>query len=160
DETSALLERCLPAEDLEHDDLARPCAWQLRQKHGIDPSPGEAARAAVDAVTTRGAIPECLRDPLLLRLLATTINTDAELEKFLPEARRRICLARDVPAGLRPFLAALAVQCFSNGYAFAVSAEEEAQVGTLRSDIDERLTRAPILEPDFEQMLLRFALYE
>src|SRR5262249_5755385 len=45
-------------------------------------------------------------------------------------------------------------------YAFAVSAEEEAQVGALRSDIDERLTRAPILEPDFEQMLLRFALYE
>ena len=159
-EIDAFLDRCLSADGVEHDDLAKPCAWHLRQKHRIDPSPVEAARRAVDAAMAQNGATGCLADPLLLPLLARTVNTDLELEAFLTEVRRRLCLAHDIPAGLYPFLAALALQGFNNGYVFAVGSEEEARLATLRSDLEGELSRGTALDAALELKLLRFALYE
>ena len=159
-ENAGFLERCLASDDVDHDALARPCARQVRQKHRIDPSPVEAARGAVDAAARGSGIPPCLTDPLLLKLLATTVNTDLELERFLTEARRQLSLAPTLPAGLNPFLAALALQCFNNGYAFATSAEEDTCVAALRSSIEDELSHTAVLKSILEQKLLRFALYE
>jgi SAM-dependent methyltransferase len=144
---------------VDHDAIARPCARQLRQKHRIDSSPVEAARGAVDAACG-SRIPPCFTDPLLLKLLAATVNTDLELEQFLTEARRHLGLSPTLPSGLNPFLAALALQCFNNGYAFATTAEEETSVAALRSLIEDELLHGAELESALEQKLLRFALYE
>jgi tetratricopeptide (TPR) repeat protein/SAM-dependent methyltransferase len=159
-EIAAGLARCLSASGVDYDDLAKVCGRQLRQRHRIDPSPKEAARRAVEAVTAEERIPECLADPLLLRLLSMTINTDLELEAFLTEVRRRLALAQELPTGLDPFLAALALQCFNNGYVFAVDAEEDAWLAELRSELEAALSPGTMLDPALEQKLLRFALYE
>lgn len=159
-EMAACLERCLWAHGVEYDDLAKASARQLRQKHGIDPSPKEAARRAIDLATSGSGIPGCLADPLLLRLLTVTVNSDLELEAFLTEVRRRLCLTKDLPAGLNPFLAALALQCFNNGYVFMVEAEEAARVAELRSELGSELARGTSLDPALEQKYLRYALYE
>jgi len=158
-EIADCLERCLSANGVEYDDLARVSGRQLRQKHRIDPSPKEAARRAVDVVTAE-RIPGCLADPLLLRLLSVTVNPDPELELFLTEVRRRLCLVPDLPAGLSPFLAALALQCFNNGYVFMAEAEEEGRLAELRSELESELSRGSALDPALERKLLRFALYE
>lgn len=159
-EIDGFLERCFSADEVEHDDLAKATAWQLRQKHRIDPSPTEAARHAVDTAITGGGAAGCLSDPLLLRLLAGTVNTDLKLEVFLTEVRRRLCLAQDIPADLNPLLAGLALQGFNNGYVFAAGAEEDARVAALRSDLEGELSHGAALDPALEQKLLRFALYE
>ncbi|HKX10382.1 MAG TPA: tetratricopeptide repeat protein [Stellaceae bacterium] len=160
-ETANFLERCFSRDDLEHDDLAKPSAALLRRKYGIEPSPAGAARQAVDGAIAAGGSAGCLADPLLLRLLAATVNTDLALEGFLTEVRRQLLLARDLPASLSPFLAAMALQSFNNGYVFAIDAEEEeARVAALRSKLEGALRRSVALEPIVEQNLLRFALYE
>jgi SAM-dependent methyltransferase/Flp pilus assembly protein TadD len=159
-EIAGFLERCLSADEVEHDDLAKACAWQLRQKYRIDPSPSEAARRAVAAAVAQGGgNPGCLADPLLLRFLSRTINTDLVLEAFLTEARHCLCLAQDLPAGLNPFLAALALQCFDNGYVFAVGEAEETRVAALRAELDGELPSSAALDAALEQKLLRLAIY-
>jgi tetratricopeptide (TPR) repeat protein len=159
-EVAAFLERCLASDDVEHEDLARASALQLRQKYRIDPSPAEVARRAVEGATAEGATARWLADPLLLRLLAATVNTDLGLEVFLTEARRQLCLAQDLPPALSPFLAALALQSFNNGYVFMVGPEEQARVDDLRASLERELSRGTALYPTLEQKLLRFALYE
>lgn len=98
-------------------------------------------------------------DPLLQRLLVATVNTDPMLELLLTETRRRL-LVCDPPEATKPFLAALAVQCFNNDYVFSVSAEEEAGVAALRADLERELAHGSVPEPGLEPKLLRFALYE
>ena len=158
-EIAGFLERCLSSDVIEPGKLAKACAWQLRQRYRIDPVPPEAAARAVDDAIAAGAA-GCFGDPLLLRLLAATVSTDPELERFLTEVRRRLFLAPNLPASLRPFLAAMALQCFNNGYVFAVGAEEEAGIAALRPQIEDELARAIPLDSGLEQKLLRFALYE
>ena len=159
EETSTFLERCLAADDVEHDNLAKACAWQLRQKYQIDPAPALAAGHVVDAAIAGNAA-GCLSDPLLLRMLATVVNTDRELELFLTEIRRRLLPRADLPASLNPFLAALAIQCFDNGYVFSVSADEAAHVEALRAELGSALVSPTMLDPGREQELLRLAFYE
>src|SRR5262249_10902522 len=137
----------------------KACAWQLRQKYRVDASPSEAAMRAVATAIAAGGATGCLADPLLLRFLSRTINTDLVLEAFLTEVRRRLCLARNLPPGLNPFLASLALQGFNNGYVFAVGAEEDACVAALRSELEGELSSFAALGPAMEQNLLRHALY-
>jgi tetratricopeptide (TPR) repeat protein/SAM-dependent methyltransferase len=159
-EISAFMEHSLSADDVEHEDLAKAAAWQFRQKHQIAGSPSGAARRVVDEAIEAGGTAGCLADPLLRRLLARTVNTDLELELFLTEVRRKLCLSEDLPAGLNPFLAALALQGFNNAYVFMVSEEEAARLAGLRSDLEVELSRCAALDPALEQKLLRVALYE
>jgi tetratricopeptide (TPR) repeat protein/SAM-dependent methyltransferase len=156
-EICSFLGRCLTAEDLEREDLARAAAWQIRQRYGIDRSAAAAARCAIgEARLAQGS----LADPLLHRLLAGVINTDLELEAFLVEVRRLLCLAADLPPGLDAFLAALALQGFNNAYVFTVCDDEAARVAALKSDLSRELAQCTAIDPALAQKLLRFALYE
>jgi tetratricopeptide (TPR) repeat protein/SAM-dependent methyltransferase len=159
EEVCAFLERCLSADDVEHDDLAKACAWQLRQKYGLRASPLEAARRAIE-LANAGGVDGCLADPLLIRFLTETVNTDLEIEAFLTAVRRQLCLAQDFPGGLDRFVAALALQCFNNGYVLAVGAEEAARVAALRPELEDEFSQVTTLNPVLERKLLCFALYE
>ncbi|MGH7125827.1 MAG: tetratricopeptide repeat protein, partial [Stellaceae bacterium] len=155
-EICGFLELCLAAEDSEHEGLAQAAAWQLRQSYGIDGSAVTAGHAVDEARVARG----CLVDPLLHHLLAGTVNTDLELESFLIQVRRRICLTPELPEFLDDFLAALALQGFNNAYVWLASDDEAAQVAALKSTISVELSRGTRVDRALAQKLLRVALYE
>ena len=69
-----------------------------------------------------------LAEPLLLRLLEDTVIRDAELERILVEARRRM---RKEPLPL-PVMVAIAHQCFNAEYVFDETPEERSHVDALR----------------------------
>jgi SAM-dependent methyltransferase len=69
-----------------------------------------------------------LAEPLLLRLLEDTVIRDAELERILVEARRRMLKA---PLPL-PVMVAIAHQCFNTEYVFDETPEERQQVDALQ----------------------------
>jgi 2-polyprenyl-3-methyl-5-hydroxy-6-metoxy-1,4-benzoquinol methylase len=69
-----------------------------------------------------------LAEPLLLRLLEDTVIRDAELERIIVEARRRM---RKEPLPL-PVMVAIAHQCFNAEYVFDETPEERSHVDALR----------------------------
>ena len=69
-----------------------------------------------------------LAEPLLLRLLEDTVIRDAELERAIVEARRR--MLKD-PLRL-PVMVAIAHQCFNAEYVFDETPEERSRVDALR----------------------------
>jgi SAM-dependent methyltransferase len=69
-----------------------------------------------------------LAEPLLLRLLEDTVIRDAELERTIVEARRR--MLKD-PLRL-PVMVAIAHQCFNAEYVFDETPEERSRVDALR----------------------------
>jgi SAM-dependent methyltransferase len=69
-----------------------------------------------------------LAEPLLLRLLEDTVIRDAELERTIVEARRRMLRER-LPL---PAMVAIAHQCFNAEYVFDETPEERSQVDALR----------------------------
>ena len=90
----------------------------------------QAAAGLVRHALAQGADLE--NDALLRAALPAAPVTDAVLEDVLTAARRKL-LAGD---GNAAFAAALARQCFLNGYAFWQEAEETAQADALRARID------------------------
>lgn len=103
---------------------------------------------------------EALADPLLLRLLETTVNTDPRIERLLVRARGEILAAREagaLPAAGREaaeaFLAALAQQCFLNEYVLPETAAERDHVDRLAGHVREVVTRQRRL-PALELALL------
>jgi SAM-dependent methyltransferase len=160
-EIDALLEGCLEANDVHHGDLGRVAAWQLCLKYRIGDSPAEAAVAARTAVNRAlaGGGDGILADPMLHLLLNKTKIRELRLEAFLTAARRQFLFAEKLPESLRPFLAALAMQCFNNVYVFGVDDEEEARAQSGKAALESELPRfaAPTLA--LEERLLRYALY-
>jgi SAM-dependent methyltransferase len=69
-----------------------------------------------------------LAEPLLLRLLEDVVIRDAELERCLVEARRRM-LKESLPL---PVTIAIAHQCFNTEYVFDETPEERGQLDALR----------------------------
>jgi SAM-dependent methyltransferase len=84
--------------------------------------------AAVRAVLDRRSAP-MLRDALLLSILENCTITNLEFETFLTAARRTLLLElpreRLAEPELARFTTALAAQCWSNEYVFAVCPEEQ-----------------------------------
>jgi tetratricopeptide (TPR) repeat protein len=158
-EVELATERCFGSPDIDCDDLAKPAALQIRIAHGIDAEPRQAGGAAVDRLLSEDALPPVLGDRLLRLLLAKVVNRDRVLEAFLTAARSRICLAPAVPTAANPFLAALALQAFNNGYVFALSVEEERQVVALKTALEAELQVGFEPSPQRETRLLRYALY-
>lgn len=158
-ELCIFLEQCFEASDVQHDDLAKAAAWQLRVEYRLDPSPAEAASSAVEAAVAASGGTGILADRLLHLLLAKTVNRDRALEVFLTATRRRLCLADTLPVGLDAFLAALALQNFNNAYVFALDEAEEARVAALRAELGAELSRFAAPDATFGQKLLRYALY-
>lgn len=69
-----------------------------------------------------------LAEPLLLRLLEDTVIRDAELERTLVEARRRM-LKEPLPLRV---MVAIAHQCFNTEYVFDETPQERSHVDALR----------------------------
>lgn len=90
--------------------------------------------------TPSGFLDTLSRDPLLMNLLAGTVNVDFEIERFLTALRRHFLLGFDqstgVPKGHVDLLASLALQCFNNEYVFNVDADETLAVERLIGNID------------------------
>jgi len=93
----------------------------------------QSGTAALDAAAGLSAV------PLFLRLLALSIINDPDLERRLTQIRRALILemtgAEPAAEGTAdkglPFLAALALHCFTNEYVFVETAEETEAVGRL-----------------------------
>jgi len=153
------IERCFESSELEYDDLAKPAARQFRATHGVDTAPQRMAEEAVQRAIREQALPPVLGDKLLRLLLTKTVNRDLVLEMFLTAARRSFARAESLPATTIPFLAALALQCFNNGYVFALDDDEAAQLDRLKSALEAELRQAVDPTPEAEARLLRYALY-
>ncbi|MGE0765999.1 MAG: methyltransferase [Hyphomicrobiaceae bacterium] len=93
--------------------------------HGMD--------AAVLTALNRRSAP-ILRDPLLLAVLENCTVADLEIERLLTTMRRVLLLAlpreRLAEPDIARFATALAVQCWTNEYVFAVTAEERSVLGS------------------------------
>jgi tetratricopeptide (TPR) repeat protein/SAM-dependent methyltransferase len=153
------LVQCLGSDDIEHEELAAATGYQLVMKYGLAADPAKAASEEVTrAIVMKGA-GGCLSDRLLHLLLSRTINYDLTLEVFLTEVRRLLCSSPALAAGHFPVMAALAVQCFNNGYAFSVSAAEGKRVRDLKVELESMLSVFSGLTAELEQTLLRYALY-
>lgn len=102
------------------------------------------AQAAAGLVRARLAAGGAVEDDTLLRAaLAAAPVTDAVLEDALTAARRRL------PHGDTAFAAALAQQCFLNGYVFWQDEDETARVTALRTRIEAMLAAGSTV-PDAE----------
>ena len=152
------LSQCFEAEDVDHKDLAAAAARQLVLKYRLSETPAKAAAEAVAVALASNGAEGCLADPLLHLLLARAVNCDLTVELFLTETRRRLVLADMMPAGLKGFLAALALQGFNNGYVCSASGEETRRVGALKSEIEVELLNLAGLTPALERKLFQFAL--
>ncbi len=106
-------------------DLCAPVLSFLRSRHGC-------------------AIEALFNDPLFSALLVSSPVCDPEMEKLLTKARRTMLedIERPWSAPTLAFHAALAQQCFINGYVFVVSAEEEEAVAILGTEIQHVVARA------------------
>jgi tetratricopeptide (TPR) repeat protein len=87
---------------------------------------------------------------LFLRLMELTIINDLKIERMLTKLRDR--LLRQVIAGTMhdkglPFLAALALQCFTNEYVFAETNEERGAVEHLEQQIAQRVEQNQDVSP-------------
>ena len=150
----ALLLQCFASDAVGHQKLAALGAEQIRYKYPEIFAPGE--------TPTPDAF---LKDPLLLALLAKTINIDPELERGLTRLRRNFFLADatadGTPDGTLPFLSALGEQGLNNAYAFLVTPEEETRLVALKDDLETSLATAGALKKDdaFCRKLLLFSLH-
>ena len=151
--------RCFESPDIEHSDLARPAALQLRACYSLDAAPAQAGQAAADRLLREGAFPPVLADRLLRLLLTKTVNRDLALEAFLTAVRRAVGVADGLGAAARPFLAALALQCFNNNYVFAQSEAEERRHAIRKATLDMALSAPLEPTPVLEDQLLHYALY-
>ncbi|HUT49524.1 MAG TPA: tetratricopeptide repeat protein [Alphaproteobacteria bacterium] len=118
---------------------------------------GDAANTAIELAARLSGI------PLLLRLLALSVINDQELEAWLTQIRHDLILTlagedRDAApetdantdAGIDralPFLAALALHCFTNEYVFSETAEETAAVEDIQNRIGTLLTDGHAVPP-------------
>jgi tetratricopeptide (TPR) repeat protein len=100
-----------------------------------------------------------LEDPLLLRLLESTIAGDAALEQLLTRVRRLLLESevdgRPLPLSLE-FIAALARQCFACEYAWSITAEEEQSFAALEQKL---MTPAASATPEGQRGLAVLAAY-
>jgi tetratricopeptide (TPR) repeat protein/SAM-dependent methyltransferase len=128
--------------------------WLLRALKENWDRPGDLARVSAELVRQCGDIAQ---DELLLTLLRLTPNLDIALEDMLTAARRDLLLAVTAgEAAASPFQAALAQQCFINEYIFAQTADEAAQVATLRDGVIAALDTSNDISP---AMLVALAAY-
>ena len=105
-----------------------------------------------------------LADPVLLRLLTSAINTNSILEALLLPVRRSLLFKAPGEAALSPgmmrFIAALAIQCHNNCFAFFAEDDEQSQVLELRGRLEQWLLSEREIDPVFERDLALYATYE
>jgi tetratricopeptide (TPR) repeat protein/SAM-dependent methyltransferase len=155
DELLRLLDRLLGRPRVSPNLIARPILSALRVHGETGPALGRAAGDAADALASAA---ELSAIPLLLRLIALSMINDAALEHTLTRLRRGLVLAvaegePDDAAAALPFLAALALHCFTNEYVFAESAAETDAADRLEAAIAARLEDGRDMPPVLVAML-------
>lgn len=149
---------CYRSAEIVHQHLAGITANQLKYRYAFSNRP---------PLTTpdSGAFLDSLsRDPLILALLAQTVNVDFEIERFLTEMRRHFLLERHEGPAARTehvaLLGALAQQCFNNEYVFNLDAEEAAAVEKLSDSLCGQLAHTGgSIQSEIESAVLRLACY-
>lgn len=142
-----LVARCVVRDDVELGEIAAVAFRLAAAEPGLAALIDAAERDAQDfgARLASDAAHTALAEPLLLNLIARTVVPDRRAERLL-SALRRAALERwgdafataEAARWLAP-LAALALQCFENEYAFTEDAEERIRVERLA----DRLSSAP-----------------
>jgi tetratricopeptide (TPR) repeat protein/SAM-dependent methyltransferase len=104
---------------------------------------------SVEPMPTATDIASLAGDPLLRQVMISGRASDADLEKVLTAARRRLLasMADEPDAGLLDFFCALARQCFINEYLFAEAVEERSEVERLTAAMAERLQSGADIPP-------------
>ena len=129
------------------DELGKAAAKQLLVEPDYRELLARASTATLDAEDAR--IVRAASDRLLLQLLTRTIVTHPELEHLLTGVRRAILSAftSELPENQRqkllPLVVALASQCFANGYAWLMTAEESTAVDRLARTVEKESSSSP-----------------
>ncbi len=160
------LEACFASPAVEYQMLAQAAGRQARLKHGLTrqtPKAWEAFLGKDSPEPDDEAILNVLDDRLLAALLVKTTNVDPELELFLTGARRALLFARreadDLPESMVRFMALIARQTYTNGYAFWQGEDERREIEHLQGDIETALEAEA---PSWDGLLVRlcrFAMY-
>jgi 2-polyprenyl-3-methyl-5-hydroxy-6-metoxy-1,4-benzoquinol methylase len=125
----------------------RMIAWALEHP-AVDPSCLVPSLASL-AKASPGEPADVLQEPLLQRLLQTSVTANVFLERTIGAVRRSALLEAVQNAGPprvpRDVIAAVAIQCFITEYLLPESEEERAALENLRRSIElATLARAPL----------------
>ena len=105
-----------------------------------------------------------LGDRLLILLLQKTVCVEPCLELLLVPLRQQLLVSARRQGALSPavmlFMAAFAIQCHNNSYAFFITPEERAELAQLTSAIGEALQDCTAPTPALEIMLALYGMYE
>lgn len=128
------------------EELAPAIAWQLRHKFGVTDAP--------DAATP----PLAPEDPLLAAYLCHCLNIDPALERVLTAHRKRLLEAGPETWGRADTQLArlLALQGFTNEYAFFADVGESAAIDALADTLEADLEAGRAPDP---RAVLAFAMY-
>ncbi len=153
------LEACFASPAVEYQMLAEAAGRQVRLKHGLTrqtPKAWEEVLGKDGAGLDDEAILSVLGDPFLAALLVKTTNVDPELELFLTGVRRALLFARreadDLPESMVRFMALIARQTYTNGYAFWQGEDERREIERLQSYIEAALEAEA---PSWDGLLVR-----
>lgn len=160
-----LLKQCFADPGLNHQNLARPCAALIRDKHQLDAWPEIANHDFRPGANGDGpgTIAAVVGDDLLALLLVRTVNIDPELELFLTRLRRALfgfALASglETPAQWR-LAGALAIQGYNNDYVFSSSDEEEVLLDDLEGRLGAAVAQRDRATDDLDRELILYAMY-
>lgn len=138
--------------------LVLPIARQLSLKYGL------AERLARGDSLRETIVADLARDELLLRVLASAVNTEPVLERALTLLRGELLFAysdgENIPPSWRALVAALALQCFANEHVFALQDKERRRLSALRARCEALGQRNVAPSPALEEALALLALYE
>ena len=101
-------------------------------------------RLSLDELFGGDTLGSIAADPFLLRILATAPVRDIAFERMLTSLRRALLDRADAPIDLA---SALARQCFLNEYVFESTAEEDARVAELKTEIERAPTAGAEIAP-------------
>jgi tetratricopeptide (TPR) repeat protein/tRNA G46 methylase TrmB len=142
------------AADINPRHLARFTATQLGYKYRLQKwlaSPNWDVRALLNSLG---------RDPLLLAMLRTAINVDPDLELALTAMRRTLLDENGSASTAHQDLSiAIALQCFSNEYVFAVQDDEMAIVDMLQVRCGSMIATQAKPSSNLETCLSLIAMY-
>jgi tetratricopeptide (TPR) repeat protein/SAM-dependent methyltransferase len=150
------ISRCFAMPEINVQALARASAQQIMGKYRL---PERLHVSDLDSVLF-----ELASDELLITLLTRTVNVDAALEHSLTTVRRALLLrysdAIDIADKRRELMAAIALQCVSNEYVFAVGADEQELVDSVRAACEQMTQERPVPSQALEHRLLLLAMYQ
>ncbi len=101
-----------------------------------------------------------LSDALVRALLTRTVLRDGELEQLFTAARRALlCSPLEAVERVVPGVSALAQQCFSNEYVFALTDDERLRLDGLRAELESKADWNAVPDASTQLSLLLYSTY-